>query len=878
MPIFIFGVSVMNSKPFQPLKLFLPLALTFVTPQFAFSEEDEVELDKTIVTGSLIILREGDLASPVHSYTRDDIAASAANTTNGLLRNLEFNTGAEINSDPFTQNSSAGTSQVNLRGLGLASTLTLLNDRRTTLSGAYAIDGANFVDINTIPMIAIERIEILKDGASAIYGSDAIAGVVNFKTRNDFSGYEFSVSNQSTTRDGQADNSAGFIWGHQDGVVSAMFAVEYFDRSPLETTERDYTEGTGISTLGSPGAFIPLGVIDAASPYKPFEGLAPAGTPYRDSECENAGGTPDSALPFGTCNIDYLSYSYLIADETRIQSVGTFDYQLNADHTLFSELWFANSDSKFRTAPSFANLSFPVVPADNPGNLAANGGFGTSVVYLGRPLVGNAGGQINERNSQTYRILLGSEGYLNQNWRYDTAYQYSQNRFEFVGTDTLIDRFNAALNGTGGPNNNEYFNPFSSAYLDSSLANSQSVIDDFLQDYSHEVTTELHTLDGTVTAPLFALPNGDVNTAFGFQYRKETNDQVADDNLEALNFAFVSGTQSSEGDREVYALFSEFSLPLHEKVNMQTAARAETYPDTDDSTINPKLGIRWEATQDMIVRGSASTAFRAPSLQQQANSTVAVEQIGTGFVPIVTVPNSDLDPETAFIRNIGAEFNTDIGFSTNFDYWYFDYKDIIIQESAEAIFAADPNDPRIVYDTNTNRITRVNVQFINASSVKTSGIDWGIKQVINTSHGIYLASLNTTWMEQYKLKESDSSEEIDAVGSRNGLNIARSLPEWRSNLSLNFSRNHHSTTWFTRYVSDYDDDANNDKTIADQFTHDLTYSYRYLGFGSLETEFALGVFNMFDRDPPAVEAVLGYDTKIHDPRGRMVSAGVTIRY
>lgn len=842
------------------------------------NRDDETELEKTVVTGSLIILRDSDLASPVQSLTRDDITASGAMSVNGLLRNLEINAGAEINSDPFTQSSSAGTSQVNLRGLGLSSTLTLLNDRRTALSGAYASDGANFVDINMIPVIAIDRIEILKDGASAIYGSDAIAGVVNFKTRNDFSGYEFSINNQSTTEDGQNDRSAGFIWGHQDGTHSAMFAIEYFDRSPLETTDRDFTEGTGISTLGSPGAFIPLGVIDAASPYKGFEGLAPAGTPYRDLGCETAGGTADSTLPFGTCNFDFLSYSYLVADETRIQSVGTYDYQFNADHTFFSELWFAKTDSKFRTAPSFANLTFPVVPATNPGNLASNSGFGTDVIYLGRPLVGNASGKISDRFSQTYRVLLGSEGYLNENWRYTSAYQYSQNEFHFTGTDVLIDRFNAALNGTGGPNNDEYFNPFSSAYLDSSLANSQSVIDDFLKKYRHEITSELHTLDGSVSAPLFELPDGMANAAFGFQYRKEKNKQVADDNLEALSFAFVSGTLSSEGEREVYALFSEFSLPIYKNINMQVAARAENYPDTDDNSFNPKLGIRWAATQNVTLRASASTAFRAPSLQQQANSTVAVEQIGSGFVPVITQPNSDLDPETAFIRNLGVEFNTDFGFSSTLDYWYFDYKDIIIQESAEAIFANDPNDERIIYDATTNQITRVNVQFVNASSVKTSGIDWNLKQALNTSHGIYLASLNTAWVEQYKLKENDGSEEIDAVGSRNGLNIARSLPEWRSNFSLNFSRNHHSATWFTHYISHYDDDANNDKTIEGYFTHDLTYSYRYNGFSALETEFGVGIFNMFDREPPAVETTMGYDTKVHDPRGRMISAGITVRY
>jgi len=844
--------------------------------------DDSVTLNKTVVTGSMILLRESDLSSPVSVYTRSDIETSGALTANGLLRNLEFNTGAEINSDPFTQSSSAGTSQINLRGLGLASTLTLLNGRRTTLSGAYSIDGANFVDINTIPLIAIDRIEILKDGASAIYGSDAIAGVVNFKTRKNFDGYELSLGHQNTTRDNQTDTDLSGVWGRSNEDYSLFLALGYFDRTPLKTVDRDYTIGTGMSNLGSPGAFIPLG----ASTNPTYAAIQTAGanagllatTPIIDLGCEAAGGINAATAPFGTCDFDYLSYSYLMADETRLQSVGTFDYKINNQSKIYTELWLASSRSKFATAPSFANLTFPIVPADNPGNLASNDGLGVAAVYLGRPLVGDAAAKIHERNSDTHRFLFGYENKISNNWHWDSGYQYSQNTFEFIGWDTLIDRFNAALNGTGGPNNDEYFNPFSSAYLDPNLANSDSVINDFLVNTFHEVTTELHTLDTGLTGVLSNTSYGDISTAFGLQIRQESNKQITTEDSQNLNYAFVSGTQASSGERDVYSIYSEFNIPAPKDIQLQLAARYEHYPDTSDDTLNPKLGAVWQLNNHWKLRASTSTAFRAPSLQQQANSTVAVEQIGSDFAPVITQPNFDLKPETALIRNTGFEYKNNNQLSLSLDYWYFNYEDIIIQESAEAIFANDPNDDRIERDPNTGKITGVDVRFINASSVLNTGLDFSIKKVWQTGLGIFLTSFNSSWIESYRLQETNDGPTIDAVGSRNGLNIARSLPELRANLNTSWTRNQHNLTLITRYISNYKDDGNNDASISESYNFDCIYGYKYISRTAMEAEFSIGVINIFDQDPPQVETILGYDSKIHDPRGRLLTAEISIKY
>ena len=870
----------MNNTP--NLIAFLTLMQLFNTSANAetqsTSDEPTHKLESIVITGSLIPQKSTDIASPTVIMNREQILQSGATSTNDLLKHLAINTGAEINSDPFTQSSSAGTSQINLRGLGLASTLTLINGRRTTLSGAFSIDGANFVDINNIPLSAIERIEILKDGASAIYGSDAVAGVVNFITRKNFHGFELSGGHKTVSSGSNNDTDISLTWGQQDGTFSSMATLGYYTQEPMSTTERDFTVGTGISQLGSPGAFIPIAAIDAASPYKGFEGLAPAGTPYRDNGCADGGGVPDSTSPFGICTLDYLSYSYLVAEETRTQAIATMDYQHNNRQTYFSEFWYSASKSKFTTAPSFANLTFPVVPADNPGNLAANGGFGTPVVYLGRPMGAGFPAQVNNRDSKTYRILAGLQQSLDKGWEFESAYQYSRNEFDYEGADALIDRFSAALNGIGGPNNDEYFNPFSSAYTDPLLANSQSVIDDFWVRFKHKITAELHTADATLTGNLTHTEHGYIKTAVGFQYRQETNEQVADENSQSLNYAFVSGTQSSKGDRDVVAAFAEFSIPFQDNINLQLAARTEHYGGETGTTFDPKIGLLWQATDNIQFRSTLSTAFRAPSLQQKSNSTVAVEQIGSDFVPVITQANADLKPEEATIANLGFSFSTAYNLIGSVDYWSYDYSDIIIQESAEAIYANDINDPRITRDANTGKITRVDVQFINASSIKTNGIDLNLNYNIDSKFGIFLFDSQTSWIRTFDLKEAGNSTTIDAVGNRNGLNIARSLPALRSSLSANWIMNQHSTTFFTRYVDQYKDDANSDATIKQNITYDVQYAYQLPYLSRLESSISLGMINILDTDPPEVATILGYDSKIHDPRGRTIYGRFTMRY
>jgi len=227
---------------------------------------------------------------------------------------------------------------------------------------------------------------------------------------------------------------------------------------------------------------------------------------------------------------------------------------------------------------------------------------------------------------------------------------------------------------------------------------------------------------------------------------------------------------------------------------------------------------------------------------------------------------------------LGASFELTEHLTGGLDYWSYDYSDIIIQQSAEAIFANDPNDSQISYDTNTGKVTRVDVKFVNASSIKTDGVDLNLSYTLSASHGIYFLNMQTSWIRSYDLKETIGSETIDAVGNRNGLNIARSLPAWRTNFSINWLHNRHSATLATHYVDQYQDDANNNASIKQNITHDLQYSYELPYLGRWQTNITMGTLNILDTDPPEVASVLGYDTKIHDPRGRVFYARMTARY
>lgn len=311
--------------------------------------EDEITVTETT---SSRIKRQENYASPLIRFDADDISNTGAKDVRDLIGNLPINAGAENNADNLTQNFTVGTSNINLRGLGVASTLVLLNGKRQVLSSVATDDGSSFVDTAAlVPVLAIERVEILKDGASAIYGSDAVAGVANFITRDRFDGAEFQAEYRTRTNNGSQDdfNLDGVIGGNFGDDGHFILAASYLDRSSLVLGEVDWLQ-PATSGFGNPGSF-----------RVPSQDLTVA-----DPNCVANGGLLQNLANGGTvCRFDFGPQVTVVPNEKRMQTFARATWDWSDTTKIRGEFGYARNRIDREVSPSFPVLNAPVVPADN---------------------------------------------------------------------------------------------------------------------------------------------------------------------------------------------------------------------------------------------------------------------------------------------------------------------------------------------------------------------------------------------------------------------------------------------------------------------------------------------------------------------------------
>jgi len=903
--------------------------------QSSDADADEA-LEEIVITGSYIKGSSTTGALPIVVVGRNEIEALGSPTTTDIVNNMVINTGSENRSNALGgQNRNTGTSNINLRGLGLDKTLILFNGKRQTIHSTSAGSGASFVDINIMPSIALDRMEVLKDGAAATYGSDAVAGVVNFITRTDFDGFEVSASyrDRSGTAS-QANWDISGIWGWAGERSNLVVAAAYSKVDQLVASDVDWTVGQleanrGVSTLAAPGAFIPL-----ANPTTGFFAGAPlAGLPLIANDAANPApdcgenGIPFNALggtaplpgapPFvGRCGYSFVEYYNLADDQEKINLWSTFETDIGENHEFYAEAAYYGVDvSDIANSPSFPVLRFVVMPATHPANP-----HGVPGIYLGRPYGQNQPTQTSFRDYETYRFVGGFKGTIGSAWDYDTSIGYSSNNVVESTPTVLQQRFADALNGLGGPNCDTangtpgvgdclWFNPFSTRFTNPALANDPSIEPFMRSSNDLDQTADLLVFDAVATRDLWSMSGGTVQGAFGFQYRDESLEIKR--NPEATipdNFVFVGGGQEVDETQDVYAVFGELAIPFGDSVEAQVALRYEEYGGEIGSTVDPKLALLWTATDNVALRASASTTFRAPTLHQQYNREtnliplvdLAIDGVTatTGFKGAETTGNSDLAPETATTFNVGLVL-TDLGnFNMTVDYWNIDFEDVIAVENAQTkvtienalctLRTPDCRDPDILRnarpgeDPNDNlqhsgEISKVIARFINAPTVKTSGIDLNANLGFDTrSLGGFVLGLDFSYILEYELGGIlgvDNGEvkniTIDAVGSRNELNIATSLPASRANLYLDWMTEHHSAKIMVRYIDEYEDDKTADQRfneVIDSWTTlDLYYNFT---FNSDRTTLGLNVTNATDEDPPFADQDLNFDARIHSPFGR----------
>ena len=648
------------------------------TPAFAQVDEpgdsDEQPTAETIiVTGSLIRGTPEDAALPVNTVSAEELSQKGITSPLELIKELPSVGSVLGDTNQFSTASQGfqGNGSINLRGLGFTRTLVLLNGKRTIQA-----PGDGFTDTNLIPLFALQRVEILKDGAAATYGSDAIAGVANFITRDNFDGVE--VAGDWTFVKGSDDNfNVSGLIGKNFGGLNLLVGAGWQHRSELPTTARDYTSLTydvnasGYSALATPGLF--------AVTYLGAGGLNTITAP--DKGCTELGGY----LTAPVCRFTYIPFDNITEEEDRYQAYAQANADLS-DSTRWhaSALWAKTDLESINYSPSFPPTqgpkgsgfrnAFTTSPA-NPAvaaflaqqGLPASGGANGNVVavtnvfyrplgFLGNPLDPDRGAGRGSAKNNAWRINTGLEFDVGENLILNVDGTYWRSSRQFWVGDIIGSRLQSALNGFGGAdctgttpgaNGCQFFNPFVLAGPENPTLDVPNPFYVPGFENSPELLSWLYIPNGTFQreeqwigdAVLsggtgFELPGGEVAFAVGAQFRKnnfssrpyrsESNLNVNPCFIEGDTscvgtptegvgpFIFLGGTRPTKLDQSVYALFTELSLPVLDTLEVSLALRFEDYGSPVGSTLNPKAAARFEATDWLTLRGSIGTTFRGP--------------------------------------------------------------------------------------------------------------------------------------------------------------------------------------------------------------------------------------------------------------------------
>ncbi len=444
-------------------------------------------------------------------------------------------------------------------------------------------------------------------------------------------------------------------------------------------------------------------------------------------------------------------------------------------------------------------------------------------------------------------------------------------------------------------------------------------------------------IDWVFAGDVFDIGDYPVGLAVGYQQRRDKGETFLDSSLTSDNLDFVFGARPWDGQLTTNAFFAEVNVPIGNNFEINAAIRYEDFDEIDEDTTDPKLTFLWRPVEGLSLRASWGTSFRVPSLQQSFGTltTVGNRQDVSGettFKPSITVGNPELTPESA--ENWGIGFSwipTDglfEGLAIDLDYYNYDYEDIITREPSQTLVDLDNAALNAYRDANiggscaTDRecwidavdagvgnraqvirnsqavLLRVLPNFANADSAKVSGVDLNTSYTFDTDVGMWRVGLQAAWMDEYSvdvLNQDGSTTTFEGVGSYNSQNpVARPLPEWRVNGTLNWNLNNHRVFLIVKYVDsvetdvpfgtrfffatgarlagndDIADDLLDDEKIESMTTADIQYTYTFNQMGWLQNSaVSLGIMNFTNEEAPAIGVVTAYDGTLHDGRGRM---------
>ncbi len=859
-------------------------------------------IDEVVVTGSHI--RGVPLiGSQLIALTQSDISSSGYATVQDVLATLPQHYGgspsettAVVGLGGRAVNRNYGSS-INLRGLGADSTLVLLNGRRMAPAGSGA-----FVDVSAVPLSMIERIEVVPDGASATYGSDAVGGVVNLILRKGYDGAETSVRygtlSGGDAPGGKIAQTFGSTW---DGG-RLLLGYEYYRRDALDASERSYAANSDLRSLGgsnfsstqsNPGNIASIGGVPS--------GLAvPRG--------QNGTGLTDASFVAGQPNFQNAQETTdLLPKQEQHSAVLSISQDLGERWSVFLDGLFSSRDAEARDTRLGSTI---VVPATNAYRVASNLFAGRGPIVMNYNLTDDLGPNDISSESRTYSAAFGTSVEIGSSWRAEVFGEYGKLRDQAQSSSEDVVALNAAL-ASGVVDT--AFNPFADG-----SNTSAAVLRSISGAAFSELNSDIRSVHARADGAFLTLPGGDAKLALGAELRKQ-------------RFNLASSSRSGSGvvtrspdqplDREIRAAFAEVSLPLVTDSNsmrgiaslqVSLSARYEDYDDVGD-TFNPRIGVQWSPLNGFAVTGSYGTSFKAPllvelgapSFAQVAPIPAFIDPLATNgstLTLLVSGANKRLKPETADTWTAGLHWLPLAMPGLKVDASYFDimFVDrIATPDNGLRVFAQPEvfgntlirNPTQAQVDAMLSEVDRLfgpppppgsieailDIRLVNRSSVHVNGIDLGTSYEHAAAIGRLLYGISASYLLSYDERFVTTSPVA------HNLNTVDRPVDLRLRGSLSWSQGPFGASSFINYVDNYKDTLSTPRRkVGSWTTVDLQLSYEtpaadrwYAG-----VVVTLTATNLIDKDPPFVNNPrgFGFDPANANAFGRQIALDISRKW
>jgi len=868
------------------------------------------------ITGSSIRQISSESALPVTVLRTDELAKAGVTNAEQALAFITSNQSA-LNSAQSISGSNGGASYADLRGLGPGRTLVLVNGKRM-INNPYDGGVGTAVDLNTIPYAAVERIEILNDGASAIYGSDAVAGVINFITRREYQGLtlEGGLSQPTQSGGGQSyDLSATAGIGSLTGQGWNLFgAVGFRGQASLRATDRSFSDS----------AYIPNRGVDftsgVGSPANYFQDPLPSTFNPIYPQCDPPTSYPVAGDSY--CGFNYVRYTDTVPQQYQLNLLAKGSYAVDNDNTVSLEYLQGNNKLTTRIAPtpliavpmSSTNPFFPGGPGVGgiPGTPAnTDPGFdpNSDIGLLWRTT--QLGSRVDVFDTKTDRFLLDWQGSY-KGWDYTVAAISSNanSKHYFEGGYVNSAGIEAGLTGVpaqpGSPTP-PWLNPFGAqtpagqAYMNNQLILGQV----------QEAEGRLWGIKADASSEIYKMPAGPLTLGMGFEYYRDSVDYT--NNFALIREAASSGlenTVDSSGSRSWAGLFVELNIPVVKDLDVSLALRYDDYSDFGGTT-NPKASFRWTPSKQLLIRGSINTGFRAPSLFEVysppsttntagiyndpvlcpggnvAPGGVAARDCDTQF-DIQTAGNKALDAETSTAWGIGLVLQPTSSSTVSVDYWNYTIRNRITTVGEEVLFG-DPTKyannfvrcsqltpaqaaaiDRCTNAGSSDPLAYVADPYVNLGNYKTSGLDFAAAwRSAPTDYGRVSLGWQATYVLQYEYQLESGGAYYNNLGTFfNGQPVSR----YRQVLNLGWQQGVWLVNLINRYSRGYEDQNFVDPQYYNRVGSVNTWDLAATWTGMKNLSVTAGLTNLFNQDPPfsntGSTTQVGYDSRYANPIGR----------